>query len=72
MYLAINALLAHTPCDQLRVLRAKIEDENEFVMQKKNALRYDSWRKHDYTRSEAMSETAVQKTGRVLCVRAPN
>ena len=33
MDLAINALLADPPGDQLRVLRAKIENENEFVMQ---------------------------------------
>jgi hypothetical protein len=32
MYLAINALLANTPRDQLRILRAKIENEDEFVL----------------------------------------
>ena len=32
MYLTINALLTHAPGDQLRILRAKIENENEFVM----------------------------------------
>ncbi len=32
MYLAINALLPHTPCDQLRVLRAKIEDDDKFMV----------------------------------------
>ena len=32
MYLAVNALLTHAPGDQLRVLGAKIEDENEFVV----------------------------------------
>ena len=34
MYLAINALLANPPRNKLRVLRAKIENENEFVMQR--------------------------------------
>jgi hypothetical protein len=33
MYLAIDALLAHAPCDQLCILRAKIEDDDSFVIQ---------------------------------------
>jgi hypothetical protein len=33
MYLAIHALFADAARDQLGVLRAKIEDENEFVVQ---------------------------------------
>lgn len=32
--LAINALLAYPTRDQLSVLRAKIEDEDEFVLQR--------------------------------------
>src|SRR5436309_4653659 len=32
MDLAINALLAHTSRDQLRVLRAKIKNKDEFMM----------------------------------------
>jgi hypothetical protein len=34
--------LAHPPRDQLRILRAKIEDENFFVAQDTDALKQDA------------------------------
>ncbi len=39
MYLAINSLLAHTPCNKLRVLRTEIEDEYKFVVQKNTSMK---------------------------------
>jgi hypothetical protein len=32
VYLAVDALFAYAACDQLSVLRAEIEDKDEFVV----------------------------------------
>lgn len=37
MYLAINALLAHSAGNELSVLRSEVQDYDEFVVQKKIA-----------------------------------
>lgn len=33
MYLAVNALLTHTPCDKLGELRTEIKYKDKFVLQ---------------------------------------
>jgi hypothetical protein len=40
VYLAIHTLLAYAPSDELCVLRAEIENENEFVLQAVVTLLY--------------------------------
>ena len=72
MNLAINALLAHAPCDQLCILRPKIEDYYSFVVQKGAPLYVQIYvQKRNYNCNDRECQNAAA-SGRVVFERLGN